>query len=110
MTHRLLLPLAAGLLSLAACAATGETEPAGNANATAPAEPAPSAPTCNAEAARIVVGQVASAEVVERARIAAGADTARTLAPNQAVTMEYLAGRLNLVVDAGNVVSDARCG
>lgn len=65
---------------------------------------------CDAEAARVVLGQEATAEVVEQARDAAGADLVRTLAPDQMVTMEYHPSRLNLIVDGSNVIVDARCG
>ena len=66
--------------------------------------------TCDAAAAQAFVGKVATAEVVEQARAAAGARTARTLAPGQMVTMDYRAGRLNLDVDDGNVITGVRCG
>lgn len=65
---------------------------------------------CDAEAAASAVGQAASADVVERARTAAGAKTARVLRPGQIVTMEYLAGRLNVHVDDANVVTKLTCG
>lgn len=70
----------------------------------------PSQPGCNAEAARNVVGQLASTEMVEQARSAAGAESARTLKPGQMVTMEYNASRLNIDVDAGNIITNVRCG
>jgi hypothetical protein len=89
----LLLPL------LAACATT---------------EPVVAAPAgeggCDADAARGVVGEIATADVVERARRAAGAQVARTLKPGQMVTMEYHASRLNIDVDAGNRITNVRCG
>ncbi|HEU4813416.1 MAG TPA: I78 family peptidase inhibitor [Xanthomonadaceae bacterium] len=65
---------------------------------------------CNPDAARSAIGKEATAEVVEQARIAAGADVARTLSPGQMVTMEFHNSRLNLSVDAGNVVVDVSCG
>jgi hypothetical protein len=65
---------------------------------------------CNADAARSAVGQIASSEIVDQARVAAGAETARTLKPGQAVTMEFNGNRLNLDVDAGNKVTNVRCG
>jgi hypothetical protein len=34
----------------------------------------------------------------------------RTLKPNQAVTLEFNGGRLNLVVDASDRVTAVRCG
>lgn len=48
--------------------------------------------------------------MVERARVAAGARTARVLKPGQMVTMEYLPGRLNIDVDERNVITNLRCG
>ena len=65
---------------------------------------------CNPDAARSAIGKEATAEVVEQARIAAGADVARTLSPGQMVTMEFHNSRLNLSVDAGNVIVDVSCG
>ena len=111
------------LTTLAACTTT---EPAGDtsasdatapaasepATAAAPAAPAtpPAQPGCNAEAARSLVGQVATPEVVEQARSAAGAENARTLKPGQVVTMEFNPSRLNIDVDAGNTITNVRCG
>ena len=66
---------------------------------------------CDAEAARaVVLGQEATADVVEQARSLAGADRVRTLAPDQMVTMEYHPSRLNLIVDGSNVIVEVRCG
>lgn len=65
---------------------------------------------CDADAARDVVGEVATAEVVERARKAAGAELVRTLKPGQMVTMEYHFSRLNIDVDEDNVITGVRCG
>jgi hypothetical protein len=95
--------------SLAACATS---ESSGSVTSESPPPPG-SAPTelgCNADAARGMVGQTASADVVEKTRMAAGAQVARTLKPGQMVTMEYLAGRLNIDVDANNVITSVRCG
>ncbi len=85
----------AGLLMLAGC--------------TTPAMP-PATGQCNAQGAQSYVGKVATAGTVEAARKAAGADIARTLKPGQMVTMEYLEGRLNVDVDAANVITGFRCG
>ena len=71
---------------------------------------APGAQACNADAARSAVGKTATPEVVEQARRASGAAVARVLHPGEVVTMEYRADRLNLEVDAGNVVLSVRCG
>ena len=79
-----------------------------------PAEPVPSTPPdmgkCDAKAAQAYIGKTASADVVAQAKAAAGATHARILKPGQMVTMEFSAGRLNLDVDANNVITSARCG
>lgn len=120
-TRFLLLPLALALLS--ACTGMEPAAPVVAASAPLP-DPVDATPplagtggttgeaagSCDAAAAQSTVGTVASAAVVERARIAAGARSARTLAPGQYTTMEFKAGRLNLSVDAGNVVVRVSCG
>lgn len=65
---------------------------------------------CNADAARSAIGKEATAEVVEQARVAAGANVVRTLKPGQIITMEYHSSRLNLRVDDANVVYEVSCG
>lgn len=100
-----LLPLASLLtLSLSACATplppqvrTGGPLP-------------PQRDPCTADAANAYLGQPASADVVEQARLAAHADTARVLHPGDVVTMEYRAGRLNVDVDERGVIVRLRCG
>ncbi len=94
------LPL--GLIALAACTTPPTPLP--------PVSGAPISDQCNANAARSHVGKVATAGTVEAARKAAGADIARTLKPGQMVTMEYIEGRLNVDVDASNVITGFRCG
>lgn len=71
----------------------------------------PQTASCNADTARSsAIGKPATAEVVEQARKAAGARMVRVLKPGQMVTMEYAEGRLNIDVDAHNVVINLRCG
>lgn len=90
-------------VTLTACAATS-TPPMTDPNP-------PQALECNADAAKpAALGQPATAEVVERARVDAGAQMARVLKPGQMVTMEYREGRLNIDVDAANVITNLRCG
>ena len=48
--------------------------------------------------------------MIEAARKDAGADRVRTLKPGQVVTMEYLAGRLNLYLDASGKIERIGCG
>lgn len=93
-----MLPIAA-VLALAACT----TPPR-------PVADTPAAGQCNADAARRHVGKPATAATVQTARTDAGASTARILKPGQMVTMEYQADRLNLDVDAANVITNVRCG
>jgi len=95
---RYVLFLAIGFMTLSACATTPE-----------PGNP-PMTTSCNADAARVVIGKTASADVVEQARVAAGARTARVLEPGQMVTMEFMEGRLNIDVDSNNVITNVRCG
>jgi hypothetical protein len=85
------------VLSLAACT-------------TAPTPPPSERMVCNPAPAQAYIGKTATADVMEAARKAAGAEIARTLKPGQVVTMEYRDGRLNLLVDAANVITAARCG
>ena len=112
------MPLAfATLLALAcaACASTATTTPD-----TTPTDPAANTPSaaappsmaseCKAESAQQFVGQKATPEVVEAARVAAGAAVARALRPDMAVTMEYRGDRLNLHTDTNDVVGSVRCG
>jgi hypothetical protein len=91
----------ASSLALGACA----TPAPGTGGDTPPASAA-----CNADAAQSAVGKTATPDVVEQARTDAGADMARVLKPGQVVTMEYREGRLNVHVDANNVIESVRCG
>lgn len=96
------LTLALGTTALSAC--TTASPPMADQNP-------PQSLSCNADAAKpAALGQVATAEAVERARIDAGAQMARVLKPGQMVTMEYREGRLNIDVDAANVITNLRCG
>ena len=76
-----------------------------------PAVPAPPARTaCDAAPAQFAVGRVQTAPLVEEVRQRSGAYVARVLRPNQVVTMEFDAERVNVVVDAENKVTAVRCG
>lgn len=65
---------------------------------------------CDPAPAQALLGEIAEADVSERARAAAGARTVRTLAPGQATTREYAEGRLNLQLDADRRIVRAYCG
>lgn len=88
--------LPALVLSLAACT-------------TAPSTP-PTSTGCNADAIHAFVGQVATPDVVEAARKAAGAELVRALKPNQPATMDYRAERINILLDDDNTIVRATCG
>lgn len=121
--HRPLFLLAAALLlALSACATNKESASygaaadtstmEGTASATTPpaTDTTNSAVSCNAEAARSLVGQPATSAAIEQARSAAAADSVRTLKPGQATTMEFNGNRLNVDVDTNNIVTNVRCG
>lgn len=112
-------------LTVAACGNTtdGTAMPSpirdGNGNATSPPRPGPTPPApqppltpviCDAGRAQFALGQRASDELLERARLAAGAATARFIRPDEAVTLEFLGSRLNLGLDARDVVRAVSCG
>lgn len=108
--HLLLSALAvAALLSGCAASAPASAPAPAPAPVAAAQAPAPQA-QCNADGAKFAIGQSASAELEASARVRAGAESVRTLKPNQVVTMEFSGGRLNLVVDARNRVTAVRCG
>lgn len=91
-----------GLLTLlSACAQT-------------PADPASAAATmsgrCNAAPVQFAVGRQADAGLQADTRARSGARTVRVLGPDQVVTMEFNAERLNLSVDANNRVIRVNCG
>lgn len=108
---RFVLPLAAACaLALSACATAADPTTPAPPPTEQPPPPVPPQASCKPEAAQPFVGQVATQDVVEKARLAAGAQIARTLKPGQMVTMEYHASRLNVDVNEGNVITGLRCG
>jgi hypothetical protein len=70
----------------------------------------PASTNCDASKAQWAVGQPASDDLLERARIAAGASTARFLRPNQPITTEYFGWRLNLGLNEQDIVRGVNCG
>jgi hypothetical protein len=91
-------------LLISACS---NTAPASSGAAPAPA---PVATRCNAVPAQFAVGRNIDAAVESDARARAGARTSRVLRPNQVVTMEFNAERLNLTVDDAGRVTRVSCG
>ena len=123
---RIALPFALLLtLSLAACHTPSDSTPADSASTATPAQaPAaasasPASPTspvadvakrCDADKAQSAVGQAASQDVIDKAVSDSGSSTARVIKPGEAVTMDFREDRLNIEVDAGNMVTAVRCG
>ena len=91
---------------------SGPSAPSQRPPSSPPAPPVspPDTAKCDASKAGSVIGSQATDEVLERARVAAGASVARFLKPNQPVTLEYLESRLNLGLDDKNIVTSVRCG
>jgi len=65
---------------------------------------------CDASKAQFALGERADADLLERARVATGAGSARFLRPNQPITLEFLSSRLNLGLDAADIVRAVNCG
>jgi hypothetical protein len=72
--------------------------------------PPPASGSCTASQAEWAVGQTASADLLERARVDAGAGVARFIRPNQPMTTEYSGARVNLYLDGKDVVQSVVCG
>ena len=85
--------------------------PAPNRGPAPPVQPPlePSSP-CDSAKASWAVGKAASPALLEQARQASGARLARFLRPNQPITLEFLASRLNLRLDDRDVVRSVSCG
>lgn len=66
--------------------------------------------TCDADKVQSLIGKTASQEVVDQATTDSGSSTARVIQPGQPVTMDFREDRLNVEVDAGNVIQALRCG
>ena len=102
-------------LGLAACSSSPPSESASSDSAMPPAAAATTTPpmlseSCKADGAQSFVGKTATPEVIEQARVASGAKTARMLTPGMAVTMEYSGDRLNVHVGTDNVIGSVNCG
>lgn len=105
LKHPLISATLACVAVLAGCAAPGAPS-----TGASPMPPPPPGTACNAQGAQFAIGKAPGASVVEEARQRSGSYMARVLRPNQVVTMEFNAQRLNLEVDAAGVVKKVRCG
>ena len=72
--------------------------------------PLPPTLACDPAPARWAIGKIAGADVLERVRADSHAEVVRLLRPGQVVTMEFSAGRVDVRVDAGNVILGVTCG
>lgn len=89
---------------LAGCA--GKSAPA-----EVPAAQAVNTPSgCTSSAARFVVGQKASPQLLEQARVKSGAFNVRLLKPDTIVTLEYRSDRLNINADDTSTITSVNCG
>ncbi len=95
---------------LAGCAGYSTSSMSPNHTGAMQAPIPPPASLCNAQAAQFVVGKNSTGTVMESARVRSGAQMARILRPDQAVTLEFNAQRLNLQVDATGRIVAVRCG
>lgn len=106
-------------LVLPACAQTMTTPP----RPTPPQTPAQAQPLtgqtedaatprnrCNAAPAQGQVGRKATRDVLEQARVQAGARILRVVGPDEMVTQEYNASRLTVLLDDKGLVAEVRCG
>ncbi|MFP6850294.1 MAG: I78 family peptidase inhibitor [Pseudomonas sp.] len=100
LTHLCYLPL------IAALAGCSSTKPAPSEQAS----PSNNHGRCNAEAVQNLQGKTISLELVNQAQAQSGAQTTRVLAPNDAMTMDYDAHRLNIDIDEAEVIERMTCG
>lgn len=113
---RIATPFAAALtLSLAACTSSpsSATGPAAEDTATPAQTATPVADAskrCDAATVQSAIGKTASQEVVDQIVADSGSGKSRVIKSGQAVTMDFREDRVNIEVDAGNVVTAIRCG
>ena len=116
---RLVLPALVLALSLSACAPAQEEQEeavaqseqrAEEASQPAPLEPPVAAGACDASQAQWASGKTLTAAEVEQARTDSGAESVRTLKPDQRATKDFNDKPLNLDLDAAGVVTAVRCG
>jgi hypothetical protein len=70
----------------------------------------PTLQACQAEAARMAIGEPATPERIEQIRTQTGSRVVRVLKPGMAITMEFSGDRVNVRVDAQNVILGVTCG
>jgi hypothetical protein len=98
----LMLALALPALALSSCASA--PPPAD------PASPVARPGTCQAEPVQWAVGQPAEQATMARVWRESGAGLIRPIGPKQAVTRDYRPDRVNVELDAANVITRISCG
>lgn len=81
-------------------------------------QPAPGAPderaaqsgTCHADKVQWAIGEPATQAITGRVWRESHAGLIRPIAPNQPVTRDYRADRINVDIDADNIIRKAWCG
>ena len=103
------------VISGCACATSVNTpttpsDAAGAASSYYPPPWPPPSSGCVAGQAQWVVGQPATDDLLEKARVAAQANVARFVRHDEQITMEHLPGRLTLFLDSRREVRSVVCG
>ena len=106
---------AALVVLVAGCApSTGPGQSSASSDPVAVAGDEAAAPTpetdCNAEAAVSFIGQIATPDVVEAARLAAHAAEARVIPKDGGATRDFKPNRLNVMLDEAGRIAEFRCG
>ena len=70
----------------------------------------PQVQACNADVVQDQIGQVATAERIEAIRVRSGSKIVRVLRPGQMITMEFSGDRVDVRVDAQDVILSVGCG
>lgn len=104
MTRWSLLPV----FALAAACSSGPHHAEAVTGGSQPAHPGSG--QCNADAVQWAVGQPNNQANFDRVWKESGAGLVRPIAPNQAVTMDYRADRVNLHLDEKNLITRISCG
>ena len=70
----------------------------------------PQVQACNADVVQDAVGQGATAERIEAIRVRSGSKVVRVLRPGQMMTMDFRGDRVDIHVDAQDVIVSVSCG
>lgn len=108
--RRSLLPVLPFCVLLSACAGTGH---AGNGSASTPqpvAQPADGGGECDNSMLTGYVGKKPTPELLEQARARTGARNVRVAQPGMAMTMDYRADRLTVMLGEDGNIENISCG